>query len=133
MTRLMRAAFVLTLLGGTLAVTAAPASAYTASCFYDMVTNGTREARADWDRDGHTDQCFAIKPDRTIWNVWRGASGWVQMPNNGRADAVCRAGYDTATGYHTVYVYVNNVGQYSSSYNPNTHKWQAWTYLGTHC
>jgi len=133
MTRFMRVGFVLALLAGALTFTATPASAYTASCFSDFVTNGTPEVRADWNGDGHTDQCFAIKSDRTIWNVWRGGPGWREMPNNGIADKACFATIELATGYHKIYVYTNGRGAYSSRYNNATRRWEAWQYAGTGC
>jgi len=133
MIRWTRAAFVVTLLAGSLFVAVPPASAsYTEACFYNGVfRDGSHVLRVDWNVDGKTDQCFGIAPDRTIWNSWPGSGGWAEMPGEGRADEMCNADLSPLYKFHTVYVIVNGQGVYSSAYDTYTHKWKPWAFRGT--
>ena len=70
-------------------------ASFQATCFghTGVFRDNTRIAVAYWDGDLYYDECFGISPDRRIYHVWRASPGWVEMPNNGRADNMSDPGY----------------------------------------
>jgi hypothetical protein len=133
--RWTRAALVVTMLVvGSVFVAAPPASAsYVAGCFGHNRTfrDGSHVLEVDWDRDYRIDSCFGIAPNRTVWNTWRAATGWAELPNGGRADEICYAYRQAVTDFPTLNVGVDRGSYYdvySSSYNTNTRRWQKWVH-----
>ncbi len=48
----------------------------------------SRVMECDWNLDGRPDEAFGISPGRRIYHAWPNSGGWIEMPNNGRADDV---------------------------------------------
>ena len=123
---------VTTVVAASVFVAAPPASAsYNRRCLGNVGTfrDGSHVLEVDWDRDSRIDSCFGIAPDRTIWNTWRGATGWAELPNDGRADEICYAYRQEVTEFPTLNVGVVRGAKtdvYSSRYNTHTRKWQKW-------
>lgn len=99
---------------------------------------GTRIALADWNRDGRTDECFGIAPDRRIYHAWPASNGWDPMPNNGLADNMANPGWNVAdiTGggqLRSAHVLVNGKGLYFSCLDTGPQspkKWSPWSQRG---
>jgi hypothetical protein len=82
----------------------------------------TAEMFCDYDGGGD-DEAFVVTDSRRIWHAWPGSGGWVEMPNNGRADNVYNCYVDT--GNHVVEVWVNGSGVWWS-HRDTAGKWWGW-------
>lgn len=85
---------------------------------------GTEVIDVDWTGDFVPDEAFAVAPRRTIWHVWDGNGGWVEMPHHGRADFM-GAGY-RVSGSRVVSVWVNGDRDPWCSVDPRTGRWSTW-------
>jgi hypothetical protein len=56
-----------------------------ANTYWGRLKPGTTFFQVGWDSSAVT-ECFGVAPDRSIWHIWRGTSGWYEMPGNGRGD-----------------------------------------------
>ncbi|SBT51009.1 hypothetical protein [Micromonospora auratinigra] len=70
---------------------------------------------------------FGVAPNRTIWHSWS-TSGWVEMPNNGRADDVDGVQTPNSTT-RSVWVYAAGSGVWSSTDYGDGYSWRAWKFL----
>jgi hypothetical protein len=77
-----------------------------------------------WSDTGVTED-FVIAPNRTIWHSWNSSGGWVEMPNNGRADDTGICFLDSRR--HAVDVFVASASAFWESFiDPVANAWVPW-------
>ena len=83
------------------------AQSFSYTCFGNKGTfkDGSHILIIDWSNAGV--ECFGVSPSGAIWHTWDGASSWVEMPGNGRADDISYA-YDYGDGNRTLEVWTGS-------------------------
>jgi len=91
----------------------------------------TTTSPVDWNGDGRTDEVFVVAPNRTIWHTWKAASGWQELPGNGRADDMYGPG-QTGPGIRSrcIIVTVKTSGYRYWQNCFYSGKWHNWTQPG---
>lgn len=104
---------------------------HTDSCFDYSGTfkDGSPVIAIDWDKNGSSDECFGITPNRTIWHAWPGSGGWREMPNNGRADKIL--GGNIVSGHREISVWVTSTKIVWCSSLSSTLVWSPWFRCGS--